>query len=245
MSRIIVATLCLLAFAAACGSPSGGVAPPEPPAASPTPDAGYRVGGNEPFWQVNFGATTIEFEDIGGETRVSAARPDPQVTANGWRFAASAEGRPLVVEIERRFCQDSMSARPFPHTVRITLDGRAFEGCGGDTASLLTGADWRVTEIEGRPVVGASPPTMLFGTDGSLTGTGGCNRYRATYEIAGDGGLAIGPAAATRMACAEQALNEQETRFFALLERADRFDVVEDGSLQLYAVDAVVITARR
>ena len=249
MSRMNIPTLGLLALAAACGQPSGGGVPPgpspAPPAVPPTPGDGYRAGGNEPFWQVNFSAATIEFKDIGGETTLSAARPEPLVTANGWRFAASADGRPLLIEIERRFCQDSMSARPFPHTVRVTADSRTFEGCGGDTASLLIGPEWRVTEIEGRPASEERGPTMLFGADGSLSGNGGCNRYRASYEIAGDGGLAIGPAVATRMACAEQALNQQETRFLALLDRADRFDVAEDGSLRLYAIDAVVISARR
>lgn len=205
--------------------------------------SGYRAGGNEPFWQIRFSESAMEFEHIGGELAASAPRPDPQAVANGWRFAAGAGGRPFVVEIERRFCQDSMSARPFPHTVTATVHSQTFEGCGGDTASLLTGGEWRMAEIEGRSAAGR--PTMLFGEDGSLTGNAGCNRYRATYEIAGDGRLAIGRALATSMACADPALTTQERRLLGLLERGDRFDLAEDGSLRLYARDAVVIAARR
>ncbi|MBC7986923.1 MAG: META domain-containing protein [Sphingomonadaceae bacterium] len=215
------------------------------PAEINSPGEGYRAGGNEPFWQVRFIGSEMLFEDIGMERTARAPRPVPEVASNGWRYVASAGDRPFIVAVERRFCQDSMSARPFPHSVTVTANGSVFEGCGGDTASLLTGGEWSVAAIGGQPVARGSGPTMLFGADGSIGGDSTCNRYTASYEIAGDGGLAIGPAGGTERACAEPALNDQEARFYAALPRADRFDIAENGRLRLYAMDEVILEARR
>jgi heat shock protein HslJ len=210
-----------------------------------SPDhAGYRAGGNEPFWTITFGETMMDFADMGTTTEGSATRPDPERLEGGWRFTAESGGRPFVVEIEDRYCQDSMSARPFPHSVTVMVDGQTYTGCGGDTASLLTGDEWRVTRLEGDATDARRQPTMSFGAGGALTGHGGCNRYRAAYEITGEG-VEIGPPIATLMACAEPELNEQETRFLALLDSVTRFDISDDGSLQLYAMDGAVIIARR
>src|SRR5690606_11962979 len=73
------------------------------------PVAGYRAGGNEPFWTLTFAETSMEFSDMGIGDTVRAARPEPERLPTGWRFAASANGQPFVVEIENRHCNDSMS----------------------------------------------------------------------------------------------------------------------------------------
>ncbi|CAN5812879.1 hypothetical protein BH23GEM3_BH23GEM3_14020 [soil metagenome] len=220
-------------------------AAPPPPQAAENPDrAGYRASGNEPFWTMTFGQTTMDFSELGDENTGSAIRPDPERLANGWRFTARSGERPFIAEIQERRCNDSMSGRPFPHTVTVTVHGQTYTGCGGDTAGLLTGDEWRVTRLESAETTGRRPPTLLFAADGALTGDGGCNLFRATYEITGEG-IQIGPALATRMACVEPELNSQETQFFTLLEQATRFDIAEDGSLKLYVMDRPVIVARR
>lgn len=237
------------------GDPSGGrdasTAENEAPAAagqSPVaggPDhAGYRAGGNEPFWTLTFGETTMDFFDLGRGDTVRATRPDAEVVADGWRFTATPNGAPYLVEVRDRRCSDSMSGRPFPHTVTVTVNDRTYSGCGGDTGSLLTGEEWRVTHLEGTETTGRQSPTLLFASGGVLTGHGGCNRFRGTYEITGEG-ISIGPALATRMACADPEANAQETRFFALLEQVTRFDFAEDGSLELLAMDRPIIVAQR
>jgi heat shock protein HslJ len=137
-----------------------------------------------------------------------------------------------------------MSGRPFPHTVVVAVNGETYTGCGGDTESLLVGEEWRVIRLEGREPTGLRRPTLLFAAGGVLTGDGGCNRFHATYEITGEG-FAIGPVAATRMACAEPEANAQEGRFFSLLEQVTRFDIAEDGSLELFAMEHAVIVAQR
>lgn len=203
---------------------------------------GYRAGGNEPFWNLVLTDSTMDFTDIGTDAAVSAPIPVAVEMTEGWRFAATWQGQPFVAEVRIVGCGDSMSGRPFPHSVTVTVAGQTYQGCGGDTATLLTGSEWRVAQIQGVDAASVAP-TMTFGEDGSLTGTGSCNRFSATYEITGEG-IEIGPALATRMACTDETLNQQETRFFSLLEEITRFDVVE-GRLQMYTQDTVVLVADR
>jgi heat shock protein HslJ len=203
---------------------------------------GYRAGGNEPFWNITISETTIDFADVGINETASANRPVPERLSNGWRFMSTSNEQLFIVEVLRTGCSDSMSGRPYPETVNVTVNGRNYTGCGGDTASLLTGPEWRVTRLEQSETAGRQP-TLSFADDGSLTGHSGCNGYRSTYTITGEG-IEIGPAAATRMACAEADLNRQETTFFTLLDQVDRFSVIDD-TLQLYSADRPTITARR
>ncbi len=215
---------------------------PEPPPAG-SPGAGYRAAGNEPFWLLRFGETTMEFASLGDADTVRVTRPAAEGIAGGWRFSATSGGQPFTVLVEDRGCNDSMSGRPFPHTVGVEVNGRSYTGCGGDTASLIIDREWTVTHLDGAETTGPQQPTMLFAADGSLSGSGSCNRYMGSYEITGEG-IEIGPAAATRMACLEPDVSAQETRFFALLERVTRFDIADDGSLELLAGDRPVVVAR-
>jgi heat shock protein HslJ len=67
-----------------------------------------------------------------------------------------------------------------------------------------------------------------------VSGSSGCNTYRASYT-ATDGGLAIGPAAATRMACpAPEGVMAQEQRFLTQLSASTRYRI--DGP-QLWLED--------
>jgi heat shock protein HslJ len=67
-------------------------------------------------------------------------------------------------------------------------------------------------------------PTAMFGADGQVTGSGGCNSFSGPYRSTSTT-LTIGPLASTRIAC-EQPVMDQETAYLAALERAAtyRFD---------------------
>jgi heat shock protein HslJ len=85
-------------------------------------------------------------------------------------------------------------------------------GKGGFTSALLG------TEV-----------TAVFGEDGSLTGSAGCNRYTAGYEIDGDS-ISIGPAASTRMFCPEpEGVMEQEAAYLATLQSAATYAIRGDN----------------
>ena len=82
--------------------------------------------------------------------------------------------------------------------------------------------------------------TAVF-SDGTISGSTGCNRYNGSYDIKGER-IVFGPAAATRKFCAEpEGIMEQEQQFLAALEMASTFQVTpgklelrdENGSLQI------------
>lgn len=76
-----------------------------------------------------------------------------------------------------------------------------------------------------RSIVGGAELTADFGTEGSLTGSGGCNRFRAGYTVSG-GDLAVGPVASTKIACPTEELARQELGYFEALASAARWDQV-------------------
>jgi heat shock protein HslJ len=102
-------------------------------------------------------------------------------------------------------------------------DGSSEEG-GGDGVALLEAADWQATEIAGQAALSgadAADVTAVFAA-GELSGSGGVNRYTATYETAADGVITISLPAATLMAGPPAAM-EQEQAYFAALEQVAGF----------------------
>lgn len=86
----------------------------------------------------------------------------------------------------------------------------------------LAGTQWEATGINNgkQAVVGlveGSAITMDFGTDGRVAGSAGCNRYTAAYTAEGLSSVRFEPAATTRRACADPAVDMQEQNFLAAL----------------------------
>lgn len=98
-------------------------------------------------------------------------------------------------------------------------------------APRLEGVVWEVTGYNNgrQAVVGPQLGTTLslsFG-DGVVTGSGGCNDFRAPYTRDGDR-IAIGPVVATRKACPGEGVMEQERAFLAALAAAKVWTVRDD-----------------
>jgi heat shock protein HslJ len=79
--------------------------------------------------------------------------------------------------------------------------------------------------------------TAFFGEDGSLTGSAGCNNYTTTYQVedshADGGAISIGPAATTRMMCAEpEGIMDQEQAYLAAVQSAASY-AIEGDQLEL------------
>lgn len=103
-------------------------------------------------------------------------------------------------------------------------------------ASAITGS-WRLISI----TESALPTPMLPAPDTELTaefagdrlsGSGGCNRFMGGYQTEGDQ-LSIEPLASTKMACEETVLN-QETKYLMALQGAQRYEVNNQGELQIF-----------
>ncbi len=207
------------------------------------PKLPYRATGNEPGWRLDITAHTMTL--LADNARMHIEAPTPVVeSGDGFtRFRAPAAGVGLVATIFERRCIDSMTGMPYPDVVTVVFAGRTLNGCGGEPAALLQGAEWTVEDLRGAGVVDGSRATLVFGSDGHVSGSGSCNRYIASYALTGEG-LTISKPAATRMACAP-ALMQQEQRFFDLLMQVHRFTIDASGALVLHAADGATITARR
>jgi putative lipoprotein len=110
-------------------------------------------------------------------------------------------------------------------------------------AAPLAGGEWIVEEINGAGVIDDARPSLAFGEDGRVSGSGSCNRYGANYAVKGDR-LKISATAATLMGCAEPVMIQERT-LFALLEKNLAWRVDGDGALVLQSADGGSIRARR
>jgi len=76
-------------------------------------------------------------------------------------------------------------------------------------------------------VIIGSVTTADFRTDGTLSGSGGCNQYSATYTVSGSAGITISQPITTLMAC-ENNLMQQETQYLSLLQQAAKYEISGD-----------------
>jgi heat shock protein HslJ len=101
---------------------------------------------------------------------------------------------------------------------------------GADDGKALEGKTWKATEIAGVTAVlteKGAEVTAAFAA-GELSGSGGVNRYTATYVAQPGGGITISQPAATLMAGPPKAM-AQEQAYFAALTKATRFAVTADS----------------
>lgn len=111
----------------------------------------------------------------------------------------------------------------------------------------LTGATWQLTGYNNGKnavvsVLGGTAITAVFGEDGRVSGSAGCNNYFASYEIDA-ASISIGPAASTRKMCAQpEGIMEQESAYLAALETAATYQIQGD-SLELRAVDGALVAS--
>ena len=93
----------------------------------------------------------------------------------------------------------------------------AFAARPGPADSLVLGT-WLAEDLAGGGVIDRAQTTLSISPDGAVSGSGGCNRYRATATTSG-AAISLGPLVATRMAC-PPALMNQEAKFFGILAAA-------------------------
>ncbi|WP_040492751.1 META domain-containing protein [Ilumatobacter nonamiensis] len=110
-------------------------------------------------------------------------------------------------------------------------------------ATPLSG-EWTVTEIDGTPVVEETAATLVFGDDGTLAGTTGCNSYTTDVEIDGDQ-LVLGEIAVTLMACLGEVAT-QEAAFLAILNDSPTFELIATNlQLMIESASGSTLSASR
>lgn len=103
----------------------------------------------------------------------------------------------------------------------------------GNPLADLIGTSWKLAALDGAPVDAKITSTLVVSD--SIGGNGGCNTYGGNLAATPDG-IDISQVFSTMMACDGLA---QEQAFFAALEAADSFAIV-DGNLHLLEGDTIV-----
>jgi len=113
----------------------------------------------------------------------------------------------------------------------------ASPSAAGGGVTDLPGTSWTLVEIGGSAPAGDAKPTLVFGTDGTVTGNSGCNTFNGTVTIDGST-IEFGPLATTRMACPAPAMIV-ESAYLAGLDGASTWRM--DGG-QLLLEGATTLT---
>ncbi|MDX1413703.1 MAG: META domain-containing protein, partial [Candidatus Promineifilaceae bacterium] len=102
-----------------------------------------------------------------------------------------------------------------------------------EAAVSLTGTNWEVVSYNNGnqaviSVIDGTRITAVFGDDGVMGGSAGCNNYSAGFETEGEN-IVIGPAASTEMFCADpEGVMDQETLYLAAIQSATVFSIDND-----------------
>ena len=207
------------------------------------PELPFTARGQEPGWLIRIDESGISLNTDFGALQLRMPRTEPQITADGILYRTAADGRRLSVSIQPRICADIATGMPHPYRVRYDLDGRTGSGCGGDPRTLLTGGEWTVESIGGKPVIAGSGMTIQFLKEDRVAGNASCNRFIGGYRLNGEG-ISFHQLGGTMMAC-DEPLSEQETRFLGLLRDTYRFEIDPEGRLVLHTTRQKSIEARR
>lgn len=101
-------------------------------------------------------------------------------------------------------------------------------------SSAIAGS-WRLVSM-GETTAPTVPPqttelTTNFEGD-RISGSGGCNRFTGSYQTESNT-LSIGALASTRKACEESVMN-QESKYLTALQAAQRYEVNNQGELNIF-----------
>ncbi|RUO39533.1 hypothetical protein CWE22_09555 [Pseudidiomarina aestuarii] len=197
----------------------------------------FSARGNEPFWLASLTGQTLTLREPGSEQELTVAAPrlvedEPLMT---WSIAAGSELNLMILD---QYCQDSMSGQSYPYTAYLERDGEQTPGCAGDPRQLLEGVTWQLAQTTAEQA-----PTIQFIPEANVAGFAGCNRYRGTYQLTGEG-LQFNPLAATKMLCDVDAM-AIEDEWFRQLTEVQSFRLDAAGELDLVLADGNVIQLQR
>jgi heat shock protein HslJ len=203
-----------------------------------------------PVQVLNWTTTTLEFGDDGRITGSAGCN----------HYFASYEVKGTAITVgptgsTEMYCtspgvmvQESAYLRLLGQVTSITVDGdRLTLGDANGTAILsfariippaaapLVGTNWTLESIymgdAVSSVIAGTTITAVFGEDGSLAGSAGCNHYFTRYNATGTS-LSVGPVGSTKMYCTAPGVMQQEMTYLALLGQTKNF-TIKGGRLTL------------
>lgn len=198
-------------------------------------------------------STEGQTENVLNYTEITALFESGRVSGNGGcnNYAGSyvTEGNNINISqllSTLMFCEDNVSSQESVYLLNLQnaatyniSDSRLRMMDANGTVILtyseaqplpLVGTNWSMLNYNnGREAVvgalGGTEVTAIFGADGNLTGTAGCNNYRAGFQVDGNN-ITIETAATTRMFCAEpEGVMEQEAEYLRAMENAATYKI--------------------
>jgi heat shock protein HslJ len=96
---------------------------------------------------------------------------------------------------------------------------------GGASAAEkgLDGTSWQLLGLGPNGALEGSQPTLTFGPDGKVSGSGGCNTYTGTVTTSGMAIKFSGLATGTKKSCTDEQ-NAQEATYLKALGQAQTFE---------------------
>lgn len=266
MWRLLIALTAISLAASACAT---GVGAPKPAAATadtmPTLEGSAWVLAALPGRQAALPAgvrPTLRFETTEGQRRVLGSdgcnRYSSGYTLRGAELSIGPRGAGTMracVEPHQQVADDFRAALDRTRGWRIENDSTLvlLDASGQTVARLsaqptqLAGTSWQLLSVNnGRsavvsvlPADAAARPSVVFGSDGGITGFGGCNRFFGRFREGPGGAVEISELGASRMACRDPAQAEQEAALLAALPLA-RTSRREGERLELRRADGSV-----
>jgi heat shock protein HslJ len=84
------------------------------------------------------------------------------------------------------------------------------------------------------PVMEGTEVNLQFEDDNQSGGFGGCNTFGAQYEVSDGNQLSVTNIVSTLMACNDEGLMDQETRYLDALQSAESFELTGDSLMIRY-----------
>ncbi|MEZ4771013.1 MAG: META domain-containing protein [Caldilineales bacterium] len=126
----------------------------------------------------------------------------------------------------------------------LNADGEIIMAFEPQVSVGLTGTIWSATMVNNGKeavvsLINGTEITAIFGDDGSLSGSAGCNSYTTSYEVDGDS-ITIGMGASTMMFCGEpEGVMDQEQQYLAALQTVATWSIAGD-KLELRTADGAL-----
>ena len=116
----------------------------------------------------------------------------------------------------------------------------AAAGLAQSASGDLPGTSWTLSSLNGQLPLPGTTVTLVFGTDGTVSGSDGCNRFSTTYTNSGST-IRIRPVAATTMMACPPPVAQQATAYMQALVLADKYEV-RSSMLTLFDGSKVLAT---
>ena len=195
-------------------------------------------------------SATFEAETVGGSTGCNRFTAPYTVDGDAMEIGTIASTRmacpPPADAVERAYLAalGRVAGWRVDTSALVLVDDADTEVLRYDEATPT--GEWQVTAFLSGDALSSPLPgaeiSASFAEDGTLTGSSGCNSYRAGFTTDG-GSIEIEAPASTQMACEEPGgVMDQEAAYLAALPTAVRYRV-DGGSLALLSADGTYVAS--